>query len=139
MVQEAKLDLALCFGVQHLPPDIARTRVARQRHRLVVRAGHPLDGHAPNLEDLSRLHWLLPTPDVTVRAEIERMFSDAGLGAPEVRVETDASASLLLPLLWRSNQVAVLAEQALQPLASEGLAVPDIAFEGLVGDVAIYP
>lgn len=138
MVQEARLDLALCFGVQHTPPDIVRMRVARQRYRLVVRAGHPLEGQAPNLEALSRLRWLLPTPEITVRAEIERMFADAGLGAPDVRLETDASASLLLPLLRRSDLVAVLAEQAVQPIASEGLVVLEVQFEALVGDIAIY-
>jgi DNA-binding transcriptional LysR family regulator len=32
MVQDARLDLAVCFGVQHLPPSIVRSCVARQRY-----------------------------------------------------------------------------------------------------------
>ena len=138
LVQEAQLDLALGFGVEHVPADIVRTRVARQRYRLVVRGGHPLQGRAPSLEALSRLQWLLPTPDATIRAEINRAFADAGLGAPDVRVETNVSASLLLPLLRRCDMVAVLAEQPVLPLQSLGLTVLDIEFPALVGDIAIY-
>ena len=139
MVEEGKLDLALCFGVEHLPPDVVHTRVGRQRYRLVVRARHPLLGHEPSMEELSKLHWLLPTADVRLRAEIERMFADAGFGALDVRVQTDTSATLLIPLLRRTNLVAALAEhQAFQPLASDGLAALDVELQALTGDVAIY-
>jgi DNA-binding transcriptional LysR family regulator len=137
MVQEARLDMAICFGVQHLPSDIVRTRVARQRYRLVVRAGHPLEGQVPGLEALSGLRWLLPSPDATVRSQIEQLFAHAGLGPPDVRVESDVSASLLLPLLGRSDLVAVLAEQGVRLLAAEGLAVLETQLEPLVGDVSI--
>jgi DNA-binding transcriptional LysR family regulator len=137
MVQEAKLDLALCFGVQHLPPDIVRARVARQRYRFVVRAGHPLEGQAPGLESLARLRWLLPSRDATVRSEIERLFAEAGLGLPDVRVETDASAALLLPLLRRSDLVAVLADQSVPLLAAEGLTVLETGLDALFGDISV--
>jgi DNA-binding transcriptional LysR family regulator len=112
--------------------------VGRQRYKLVVRAGHELVGQAPTLKELSRMRWLLPTIDVTVRAHIERMFADAGFGALDVRVETDNSATLLIPLLRRTDLVAVLAEQALQPLAGEGLVTLDVELPALEGDVAIY-
>jgi len=138
LVQEAKLDLALGYGVQHLPPEIVRTRVARQHYKLVVRAGHPLERRTPSLEDLSRVSWLLPTPDLTVRVDVERMFAEAGLVAPDVKVETDASASLLFPLLRRSDLVAVLREQAVHSLLGEGLVALDIDTKALVGDVTIY-
>lgn len=138
LVHEAKLDLALGFGVQDVPSDIARTRVAHQRYKLVVRSGHPLESGEASLEALSRQRWLLPSPDATVRAKIEQMFTDAGFGAPDVRVETDASASQLLPLLRRSDLVAVLAEQAVQLLAREGLCVLKTDCEALTGDVALY-
>lgn len=138
MVEEGKLDLALCFGVQHLSPHVAHTVVARQRYRLVVRADHPLLAGKPSMDDLSKLHWLLPPPDVALRWEIERVFSDAGYGPPTVRVEADASATLLMPLIRQSNLVGVLAEQAFQPLSREGLAALDVELHALLGDVAIY-
>ncbi|WP_159914539.1 LysR family transcriptional regulator [Pantoea sp. 18069] len=138
LVEEAKLDLAVCFGVQHVQPQVARTLVGRQRYRLVVRSGHPLAGTAPGLEELSRLRWLLPDPEVTLRAEIDRMFADAGFGALDVRVETDSSATLLIPLLAKTDLVAVLAEQKHQPLSAHGLAALNVDLAALVGDAAIY-
>ena len=138
MLQEGTLDLAVCFGVQHLPPDVLRTRVGPQRYRLVVRSGHPLAGSVPSLEQLSKARWLLPTSDVTLRTEVERMFADAGLGALDVRVETDTSATLMIPLLRRSDLITVLPEQAFQPLAREGLAALDVDLDALTGEVTVY-
>lgn len=138
LVEEAKLDLAVCFGVQHVQPQAARTLVGRQRYRLVVRSGHPLAGTAPDLEKLSRLRWLLPDPEVTLRAAMDRMFADAGLGPLDVRVETDSSATLLIPLLTKTDLVAVLAEQKFQPLADQGLAALNVDLPALIGDAAIY-
>lgn len=117
-LQEGTLDLVVCFGVQHLPPDVLRTRVEPQRYRPVVRAEHPPTGSVPNLEQLSKARWLLPTSDVTLRTEVERM--------PDVRVETDTSATLMIPLLRRSDLITVLPEQTFQPLAREGLAARDV-------------
>lgn len=138
LVEAGKLDLAVCFGVQNVQPQVARTLVGRQRYRLVVRSGHPLAGCSPSLETLSRMRWLLPDPEVTLRAEIDRIFADAGFGAPDVRVETDSSATLLIPLLASTDLVAVLAEQKLQPLSAQGLAALDVEVAALVGDAAIY-
>lgn len=138
MLEEGKLDLAVCFGVQHLPADVLRTRVGPQRYRLVVRAGHALAGSRPSLEQLSKSLWLLPTSDVTLRAEVEKMFADAGFGALDVRVETDTSATLMIPLLRQSDLVTVLPEQAFQPLAGEGLTALDIDLHALTGEVTVY-
>lgn len=138
LVEEAKLDLAVGFGVQSLQSDVARTLVGRQRYRLVVRSGHPLIGHAPDLQELSQVRWLLPAPEVTLRADIDRMFADAGLGPLDVRVETDSSATLLIPILRKTDLVAVLAEQRLQPLSSMGLTALNVDLAVLVGDAAIY-
>lgn len=138
LLEEGKLDLAVCFGVPHLPPDVLCTRVGRQRYRLVVREGHRLVGSVPSLELLSKSHWLLPTSDVTLRTEVERMFADAGFGALDVRVETDTSATLLIPLLRRTDLITVLPEQAFRPLAGEGLAALDIDLDTLIGEVAVY-
>lgn len=69
----------------------------------MVRAGHPLAGSVPSLEQLSKARWLLPTSDVTLRTEVERMSTDARFGALDVRVETDTSATLMIPLLRRSD------------------------------------
>lgn len=138
LVEAGKLDLAVCFGVQHVQPQVARTLVGRQRYRLVVRAGHPLAGSSPSLEDLCRMRWLLPDPEVTLRAEIDRIFAEAGLGALDVRIETDSSATLLIPLLTKTDLIAVLAEQKLQPLSAQGLATLNVELAALVGDAAIY-
>jgi DNA-binding transcriptional LysR family regulator len=138
MVQEAKLDLALGFGIQNPSADIACLRVARQRYKLLVRNGHPLDGPSPSLAKLSTVRWLLPTADVAIRGDIERMFADAGLDRPNVQVETDASATLLFSLVRRTDLVAVMAEQAFLPLDAEGLKILDIDGGALEGIVALY-
>lgn len=138
MVDSGQLDMALCFGVYERSPEVVRTVVARQRYRFVVRAGHRFEANAPTLKDLAAAEWLLPTPDVTIRKEIERMFADAGLGSLNIRVETEASATVMIPLLRRSDLVAVMAEQALQPVSNDGLVALDVELDALVGDVAVY-
>jgi DNA-binding transcriptional LysR family regulator len=138
MVQDGQLDLALCYGVDSLPPDLTRTRVGRQRYRLVARQGHGLAGHAPSLEELASVAWLLPTPDVAHRQGIELAFAEAGLGPLDVRVETDTSALWFTPLLRRSNLVAVLAEQLLHAAVQDGIAALDVDFPALTGDIALY-
>jgi hypothetical protein len=72
-----------------------------------------------------------------VRSEIERLFAEAGLSPPDVRVETHASASLLLPLLRQSDLVAVLADQSVRMLAAEGLGTLETQLDALVGDITI--
>lgn len=138
LVEDGKLDLALCFGVQHVSPNVVSALVGHQHYRLVVREGHPLLAGQPSLQELSRLGWLLPPPDVSLRAEIERVFSDAGLGPLNVRIESDASATLLAPLIRQGDLVGVLAEQALQPLSRDGLGALDVQLQALHGNVAIY-
>ncbi len=138
MLEDGKLDLVLCSAVQHLPPDVVRTHVGKQHFRLVVRAGHALAGTAPTLAQLAHQRWLLPTKDVKLRVEVERMFTDAGFAPLDARVETDTSATLLIPLLRRSDLVTVLPAQNLHPLGQEGLAELDVDLEGLTGELAIY-
>jgi hypothetical protein len=55
-----------------------------------------------------------------------------------VRVETDTSATLMIPLLRRSDLITVLPEQAFQPLAGEGLAALDVDLHALTGEVTVY-
>lgn len=138
LVEQGKLDLAVCFGAQRQQPHVVRMVVGRQRYRLVVRTEHRLVGRTPSLEDLVKLHWLLPEPDVTLRQEIDQIFANAGLGPLDVRVETNTSANMLLKLLASSDLVAVIAEQKLQPLSSHGLTTLDVDLAPLLGDVAIY-
>lgn len=138
MLEDGRLDLVLCSAVQQLPPDVVRSRVGQQRYRLVVRAGHALAATQPSLALLAQQRWLLPTNDVTLRTEIERMFTDAGLGPLDVRVETDTSATLMTPLLRRSDLVSVLPAQNLQPLVQDGLVALEVDLDGLTGELAIY-
>ncbi|WP_404300529.1 LysR substrate-binding domain-containing protein [Alicycliphilus denitrificans] len=138
LVEDGKLDLALCFGVQHVAPNVACALVGHQRYQLVVRAGHPLLARRPSLQQLSQMGWLLPPSGVTLRAEIERMFSDAELGPLNVRIESDASATLLTPFILQGNLIGVLAEQALHPLSKEGLGALDVDLPALLGNVVIY-
>lgn len=138
MLEDGKLDLVLCSAVQRLPPDVVRTRVGQQRYRLVVRAGHALAATVPTLAQLAQQRWLLPTNDVTLRTGVERMFADAGLGPLDVRVETDTSATLMIPLLRRTDLVTILPAQNLLPLVQEGLAELDVGLQGLTGELAIY-
>lgn len=138
MLEDGKLDLVLCSAVQHLPLDVVRSKVGQQRYRLVVRAGHALAGTVPTLAQLASQRWLLPTNDVTLRTDVERMFSEAGLGPLDVRVETDTSATLLIPLLRRSDLVTALPAQNLQPSAQNGLTELGVDLDGLTGELAIY-
>ncbi|MBO0144711.1 LysR family transcriptional regulator [Agrobacterium sp. Ap1] len=53
---------------------------------VVAREGHPLAGRTSTLSELLQFGWVLPTPTVSIRQWLEKVFADKGLPAPQPTV-----------------------------------------------------
>jgi DNA-binding transcriptional LysR family regulator len=97
--------------------------LAEERHRLVVRAGHPLSARAGlQLQDLLEQAWILPPAGSILRDRITAAFVSHGLDMPGKTVET-AALPVILALLGSGDMVAALPDEVVAPsLASGALA-----------------
>ena len=83
--------------------------IAGEPVSLVIRRGHPLDGH-PDLtaKDLLDFDWVMPAPDSLLSRTVLARLRAHGLPPPPQRLST-ASFLLTLALLQQSNAIAPLA------------------------------
>jgi DNA-binding transcriptional LysR family regulator len=87
---------------------VTQIRLYNEPVRVVVRSGHPATRlPEPALEDLLGYPWVLPVAQTALRAEVERVFVQQGLGLPTNRVEC-TSILTLRGLLTDSDTVATL-------------------------------
>lgn len=138
LVSDGRLDLAVAFDVERVPPDVVSTTLGTQLYQLVTRSSGPLAGRSVTIEELSRAKWLLPLRDVALRRIVEKAFGDAGHGPLDVRVETDTGTILTSSLVCESDLVAVMADQSYRSTVNSGLTVVQTALPPLLGRVALY-
>ncbi|MDR6775322.1 LysR substrate-binding domain-containing protein [Azospirillum sp. BE72] len=87
---------------------------------LTVRAEHPLAGRdKPSLAELAAWEWILPSPETTLRRQVEKVFYDVGVATP---VQVIESVSLVnnLRLLLDANFIGIMPFQAIRTLAKSG-------------------
>jgi DNA-binding transcriptional LysR family regulator len=81
---------------------------------VVARVGHPLVGAAVKLEDMLDYGWVLPTPAVSTRQWLERVFSNAGLPTPDTVVSS--TPLIAAPhILAATNLLSFASRRNLQP------------------------
>jgi DNA-binding transcriptional LysR family regulator len=133
-LKDGQLDLALCFMPDAEPEELQSDDFGTQRYQIIARAGHPLAVSPGDPSQLKTAQWLLPLPGHGMRQLVDRYYLEHGLGAPRISVETDASTSLLTPLLLNSDLVTMLTDQVLRTDAGRDLvALPyEAAFESRV-------
>jgi DNA-binding transcriptional LysR family regulator len=79
---------------------------------IVAGRGHRLAGRDLSLGDLAGESWLLGNPDVANRKWLDRLFLEAGLPAPLVRIESSA-VQVLPRLIAETGVVSVMSKSAL--------------------------
>ncbi|MCC2595707.1 hypothetical protein LKR43_05075 [Pusillimonas sp. MFBS29] len=71
--------------------------------------------------DYYKCKWLLPVSQVSTRQWIDHLFTNAGLSAPDVQLEVDASPVYFSGLIRNSDLVTAMSEDILAPLSGHGL------------------
>ncbi len=104
---------------------------------LVVRSSHPLAvAGAPTLADLIDSEWVLPPPETTLRAQLEKVFYDHALPRP-VRLVESVSLVNNLQLVLNADFVLATPYQAIRDLVKAGrmtvLPIPLLPTMGPVG------
>lgn len=142
-------------------PDIVQVALFEQPLTVVVRPGHPLlKNRNPDAEDLSRLKWVLPRPQVPARILFKAYFDKNEVAGPTHIIDCDSlvatrelvqrsdRAALLSPMQVRSDiasgQLAMLSEAIPGTARSIGFAIREnwkptrvqAAFGGILRDLA---
>lgn len=107
-------------------------------HGIAVGADHPLlRKRALALLDLVRQTWILPPPGNVMRDSVTELFLRKRVPLPQSVVET-AAMPIIVSLLSRSEMVAPLALELIQPFRDSGaLAVLPLAFDVRLGAAGI--
>jgi DNA-binding transcriptional LysR family regulator len=105
--------------------EFVRTALAEDELIIAAPKDHPLTRYTPTLLELSACRWLLPSPTAKSRTWIENTFMDAGLGPPDVRVESN-TILFLLKLVTDCGLITVVSRQDLMrsPLMRDLCEVP---------------
>ncbi|MBV8603818.1 MAG: LysR family transcriptional regulator [Pelomonas sp.] len=96
--------------------------VTDEPHSVILRPGHPLLARADalRLADLAQQSWILPPGGSILRDRLTALFLSAGLDQPIESVETLAMP-VTTSLLMRSDMIAALPEELVQPYLDAGL------------------
>ena len=107
-------------------------------HGIAVRADHPLlCKRALTLRDLVQQTWILPPPGNVMRDGVTALFLRKRVPLPHSVVET-AALPIMVNLLARSDMVAPLASELIEPYRVYGLlAALPLAFDVRLGSAGI--
>ena len=109
LLDDGRLDLALCRSTVSQRPDHYHSRVIKEeRLAVVAHRAHPLAAHTTmTLLDLASYRWVVYTANMPMRRLLEREFETAGLRFPSSLLET-TSAFATLSLLQRNPSFVAL-------------------------------
>lgn len=67
--------------------DVVQQPLFADRPVVIGRVGHPLSKTAASIASLSQYPWAVPAPGTPLRVQWQKMFTDAGIAAPDVPIE----------------------------------------------------
>lgn len=124
-LREGRLDLAVAALPASVDPELNFSLVGDTVSSVVVRRGHALARRAFTLADLSREKWLLPPEDISLTQWVGAMFREAGLQAPQVYVQSDATPAVFAALVRNTSLLTVMTNEMLHsPMGSGLVALP---------------
>ena len=123
LLQRAEVDLVLAARPDRVPRDLQWRSLGPLDLRVTLRADHPRRAQLLTLEDLSRERWALPATSLYLRHWLDERFTEAGLPAPRVAVESTASPAAFTELLRQSDLLGVMPVPLLRQAEGQGLAV----------------
>jgi DNA-binding transcriptional LysR family regulator len=125
----AHMDIA-AFDIRPVQPEVVS---------LMVRVDHPLarEKRLP-LAAMAGYEWVMQPPGTPLRRAMEYSFASHGLPMPRVSLST-SSILALLAMIWRSDAIAPMAEEAAYLLAGERGMTQAIAVLDLDERIEITP
>ena len=119
-LRDGYIDMMIGAMRDIVPADLAQHELLVDPVAVVGRAGHPLAGTSPTLQDLARFPWVVSAPGAPLRARWETMFS--GSVQPPAPIEC-GSVIVTRGLLAGSDMLTLLSpEQIAVELAAGVLA-----------------
>lgn len=107
--------------------------------KLLVRHDHPLAGEHPvPLAALGAFEWVMQPPGTPLRRAMDYTFAIHGLPLPRVSL-VSTSTLLSLSMIWRSDAVVPVAEEAAALLAGPRGLTPAVAVLDLAEHIEISP
>lgn len=90
-----ELDFAITTMPTRPLPGLMHERLFTDRVVVAGRAGHPLAVGSATMADLGVARWIMPNRNVLTRVRLAELFSEHGLGTPDIWIETDSFPYLL--------------------------------------------
>lgn len=124
LLQAGELDLAIAPLPRQANPALVSRELFTDRLAVVADENHPLlQRRNLTLADLTDQQWLLPSSHVLIRQQIDAAFTELGLSAPILRVETDFGSTALFDLVRGTEMLCIAgstsngAQAGLRPIA----------------------
>ncbi|AVA34268.1 DNA-binding transcriptional LysR family regulator [Cupriavidus metallidurans] len=124
LLQAGELDLAIAPLPRQVNPALVSRELFTDRLAVVADENHPLLRRRNlTLADLTDQQWLLPSSHVLIRQRIDAAFTELGLPAPILRVETDFGSTALFDLVRGTEMLCIAgstsngAQTGLRPIA----------------------
>mgnify|MGYP001598344397 FL=1 len=124
LLQAGELDLAIAPLPRQANPALVSRELFTDRLAVVADENHPLLRRRNlTLADLTDQQWLLPSSHVLIRQQIDAAFTELGLPAPILRVETDFGSTALFDLVRGTEMLCIAgstsngAQAGLRPIA----------------------
>ncbi|ABF11994.1 LysR family transcriptional regulator [Cupriavidus metallidurans] len=124
LLQAGELDLAIAPLPRQANPALVSRELFTDRLAVVADENHPLLRRRNlTLADLTDQQWLLPSSHVLIRQQIDAAFTELGLPAPILRVETDFGSTALFDLVRGTEMLCIAgstsngAQTGLRPIA----------------------
>ncbi|UBM08487.1 LysR family transcriptional regulator [Cupriavidus metallidurans] len=124
LLQAGELDLAIAPLPRQANPALVSRELFTDRLAVVADENHPLLRRRNlTLADLTDQQWLLPSSHVLIRQQIDAAFTELGLPAPILRVETDFGSTSLFDLVRGTEMLCIAgstsngAQTGLRPIA----------------------
>ncbi len=131
-------ELDLLIGALRDPPpgDDVEQRPIFQDHPVILgRKGHPL--HEPSIAELATYPWIISGPATPLRAQWEKMFTQAGITPPHVPIECGSVITIRQLLLDGDYLTMLSLDQVAVELEANWLRVICEAPKGLVRTIGL--
>ncbi|WP_194722648.1 LysR family transcriptional regulator [Noviherbaspirillum malthae] len=123
-LRQGDLDLCISALSQSERPEFHQHPLFADNLHVIAREGHPLfNSMSLQFRDLTTQSWILPSSAVMARRAVDARFSEQGLPAPNVVIESDSSIASLLSVVKATDLLSIIGASTLRQQSGAGLKV----------------
>jgi len=118
---EGDIDVAVSPMPVDMPEDLRAVRLLNETTSVVCRKDHPLSASktAATPQDLGRYPWILPSPSVSVRQQIDAYFLKHRVDGPRVQVQSNYSSPMGVFYLIANTEMLGICSTQHWPIAKQ--------------------